>query len=115
MSKRSKRTEYVSNTLPKPLLKLAKKSDFCMWTDESWKPEGASIDWSCQYDKEMKLYSEMLIQKCFKKARQALQDELEFSSIPGSQANYLVLSLLDAERDMLEGFEQVEQKGDTDV
>ena len=73
MSKKAKRTQYVSNTLPDYLLKIAKKADFCMWQHEAHKPEGATIDWSCQYDKEMKLYSEMLIKKVLK----VVQTELD--------------------------------------
>lgn len=35
------------------VLELAKESGFCFWADENHKPEGATIDWSCNYDKEL--------------------------------------------------------------
>jgi len=32
---------------------LAKEAGFCMWEDESWKPEGAVVDWASEYDKDL--------------------------------------------------------------
>ena len=32
---------------------LAKEAEFCIWENESWKPEGEVVDWSCKYDKEL--------------------------------------------------------------
>ena len=29
---------------------LAEQAEFVMWADESWKPEGAIIDWSSDYN-----------------------------------------------------------------
>ncbi len=35
------------------ILALAEEAGFCMWGNESHKPEGATIDWSCNYDEEL--------------------------------------------------------------
>ena len=32
---------------------LAEDAGFCMWGDESYKPEGEVVDWACKYDKEL--------------------------------------------------------------
>ena len=32
---------------------LATDAGFCMWRDESYKPEGEVVDWTCKYDKEL--------------------------------------------------------------
>jgi len=32
---------------------LAEEAGFCMWRDESYKPEGEVVDWACKYDKEL--------------------------------------------------------------
>ena len=32
---------------------LAEEAGFCMWQDESYKPEGEVVDWACKYDKEL--------------------------------------------------------------
>ena len=40
---------------------LAEDAGFCFWEDEEWKPHGAIIDWSADYDKEFQKYTELLI------------------------------------------------------
>lgn len=40
---------------------LAKQAGFIFWEDEPWKPEGAQIDWSCQYDDDFIRYSHLLV------------------------------------------------------
>lgn len=45
---------------------LAEEAGFCFWGDESWKPHGAIIDWSANYDKEFQKYTELLIKECIK-------------------------------------------------
>jgi hypothetical protein len=35
------------------MLQLAEQAGFVMWSDCEWKPKGATIDWSCDYDKEL--------------------------------------------------------------
>ena len=47
-----------------PIKKLAEQAGFCFWEDESWKPDGATIDWSCLYDNEFQKYTELLIKEC---------------------------------------------------
>ena len=46
--------------------KLAEEAGFVFWSDESWKPHNAIIDWSAQYDKEFQKYTELLINECLK-------------------------------------------------
>ena len=43
---------------------LAEDAGFCFWEDEDWKPHGAIIDWSAEYDKEFQKYTELLINEC---------------------------------------------------
>jgi hypothetical protein len=42
------RTEFTDE-----IKELAEKAGFALWGDESWKPEGAVIDWSCNNDEEL--------------------------------------------------------------
>lgn len=51
----------------KKILKLVSKSGFCVWTNEPWKPEGAIIDWSCNYDKAFIDYTKRLLKSVAKK------------------------------------------------
>jgi len=32
---------------------LTKEAGFVFWADETWKPKGATVDWSCAYDDEL--------------------------------------------------------------
>ncbi len=43
---------------------LAEKSGFLLWEDEPWKPEGAIVDWSSQYDGELEKFAEFIINEC---------------------------------------------------
>ena len=43
---------------------LAEDAGFAFWEDEEWKPHGAIIDWSAEYDKEFQKYTELLINEC---------------------------------------------------
>ena len=38
------------------VLDLAKQAGFCYWGNEEHKPSGATIDWSCVYDKELETF-----------------------------------------------------------
>lgn len=40
--------------------KLAKKAGFAFWTNEAWRPEGTTIDWSCDYTKELKKFAKLV-------------------------------------------------------
>ena len=46
---------------------LAEKSGFLLWQDESWKPEGAIVDWSSQYDGELERFAELIVRECIDK------------------------------------------------
>ena len=43
---------------------LAEKAGFVFWGSEECKPEGAVIDWSCDYSKEFEAFTELLIKEC---------------------------------------------------
>ncbi len=43
---------------------LAEEAGFILWEDESWKPEGAFIDWSSNYDDVLDRYTELIVQEC---------------------------------------------------
>jgi hypothetical protein len=42
------------------MLQLAEKAGFIIWSDCEWKPKGATIDWSSNYDKELKKFVKLL-------------------------------------------------------
>ena len=42
------------------MLQLAEKAGFVMWSDCNWKPKGATIDWSCDYDKELRKFTKLV-------------------------------------------------------
>jgi hypothetical protein len=43
------------------MLELAEQAGFVMWSkDSDWKPEGATIDWSCDYDKELRKFTKLV-------------------------------------------------------
>jgi hypothetical protein len=46
----------------KKIRKLMEKAGFVFWGEEPWKPAGAIVDWSCDYDKEMKKFTELLVE-----------------------------------------------------
>jgi len=39
---------------------LAEEAGFCFWSDESWKPAGAEIDWSSIYDEQFEDFLALL-------------------------------------------------------
>jgi hypothetical protein len=43
---------------------LAEKAGFHLWENEPWKPEGAVVDWSCNYDSELEKFAELIIREC---------------------------------------------------
>jgi len=43
------------------LIELMKEAEFCLWEDESWKPEGAVVDWASNYDKELVKFAELIV------------------------------------------------------
>lgn len=50
----------------KRIEELAQEAGFCFWTDESWKPEGATIDWSSNYDDQLQRFAELVVTECMK-------------------------------------------------
>lgn len=46
------------------MLQLAEKAGFIMWSDETWKPKGATIDWACNYDKELRRFTKLVEAEC---------------------------------------------------
>ena len=43
---------------------LAEQAGFVLWSDEEWKPEGAIIDWSSDYDNELAKFAELIVREC---------------------------------------------------
>jgi hypothetical protein len=41
--------------------KLLRKAGFIFWSNEPWRPAGAKIDWSCDYNREMKRFVKLLV------------------------------------------------------
>lgn len=48
------------------ILQIAKESEFAFWDKEPHSPAGATIDWSCEYDRELVLFAENIIRECSK-------------------------------------------------
>ena len=46
----------------KKIRKIMEKAGFVFWGDEPWKPDGAVVDWSCDYDRDMKKFVELLVE-----------------------------------------------------
>jgi hypothetical protein len=46
------------------MLQLAEQAGFVMWSDCDWKPKGATIDWSCDYDKELAKFTKLVEAEC---------------------------------------------------
>ena len=47
------------------MLQLAEQAGFVMWSKESdWKPKGATIDWACDYDKELAKFTKLVEAEC---------------------------------------------------
>lgn len=43
---------------------LAEQAGFSLWTNEAWKPNGAIVDWSCNYDRELEKFAELIVREC---------------------------------------------------
>ena len=47
------------------MLQLAEQAGFIIWSkDCEWKPKGATIDWSCDYDKELRKFAKLVEAEC---------------------------------------------------
>jgi hypothetical protein len=53
---------------------LAEKAGFYLWENEPWKPEGAVVDWSCDYDSELEKFAELIIRECGASLNPMLRD-----------------------------------------
>jgi len=53
----------------KKIKKLAKKAGFVIWGDESWGPGKGNVDWSSNYDRELKKFAELVKKEYAKKDR----------------------------------------------
>ena len=49
--------------------KLAKKAGFVIWGAASWGPGKGNIDWSSNYDKELKKFAKLVRKEYAKKDR----------------------------------------------
>jgi len=50
--------------MKKKIKKLAKKAGFVIWDDSSWGPGEGNIDWSCDYDKELTKFAQLIVKEC---------------------------------------------------
>ena len=55
--------------MKKKIKKLAKKAGFVIWGDASWGPGKGNIDWSSNYDEELKKFTKLLRKEYAKKDR----------------------------------------------
>jgi hypothetical protein len=43
---------------------LAERAGFMLWEDEPWRPLGAEVDWSANYDVELQRLVELIVEEC---------------------------------------------------
>ena len=60
---------------------LAKEAGFALWSNEKHKPEGITVDWSCEYDAEL--------EKFYYLAKEDNQEFDEMSYVINKQASYI--------------------------
>lgn len=61
------------------VLRKAKEAGFTFWDQESWKPEGANIDWSSSYDNELMKFAELILEdrvEQFLSSRKTILEEI---------------------------------------
>jgi len=61
----------------KRMLKLLEKAGFCMWGDETWKPEGATVCWDCDYDKEIRKYTKLVVKEVITEFAKSVEAKLK--------------------------------------
>lgn len=44
--------------------KLVAQAGFQLWADEDWRPKNALVDWSCDYDKELQRFAQLIVREC---------------------------------------------------
>ena len=47
----------------KELREIAKEAGFIFWEDEPWRPSGAAIDWSSNYDWELEKFAQIIMER----------------------------------------------------
>jgi len=55
--------------MKKKIKKLARKAGFVIWDDSSWGPGKGNIDWSSNYDRELKKFAKLVRKEYAKKDR----------------------------------------------
>ena len=55
--------------MKKIVKELAEKAGFVFWTDEDWKPKGATVDWACDYDKELERFFRLVVEHAKKEEK----------------------------------------------
>ena len=53
--------------MKKKIRKLAKKAGFVIWGDEPWSLGKGNVDWSSNYDKELKKFAKLVKKEYAKK------------------------------------------------
>ena len=61
----------------KRMLKLLEKAGFCTWGDEAWKPEGATVCWDCDYDKEIRKYTKLVVKEVITEFAKSVEAKLK--------------------------------------
>jgi hypothetical protein len=61
----------------KKIKKLAKKAGFVIWGDESWGPGKGNVDWSSNYDRELKKFAKLIRKEYAKKDPPNYDNELK--------------------------------------
>ena len=52
---------------------LLARAGFLFWKDEDWKPDGAIVDWTCDYDDEIRKFAELIINECVQVAKVGME------------------------------------------
>ena len=55
--------------MKKIVKELAKEAGFIFWENEEWKPKDATIDWSCDYDKELQKFFKLAVKHANKEKK----------------------------------------------
>ena len=49
---------------------IAEEAGFILWAEEDWKPEGAVVDWACEYDDELVKFAQLIVRECVEVSKQ---------------------------------------------
>lgn len=55
--------------MKKIVKELAEKAGFVVWSNEEWKPKGATVDWACHYDKELEQFFKLAVKHAKKEEK----------------------------------------------